>query len=636
MLILRLPIAVLTAIANGLGRRSDGTTFRRFLAAVWLLVALTAGRAAVLSGGDPEMQYFVATVLNLAVAIGFVLLVVAAVTWATIHLLEWLLSASVKRQFRWMVAWNFLRSHREKDVQPTAYAGGERPSNKSLVALGILSLALLCASLFLPQKQFPPSWRAATCPLQTGLGLTALLTLTWWLRPTVAIGRIDRLDRWMARVRIIGSQRPVTTTTFISIVGVGVGVWALTVVLSVMGGFENDLRSKILATTPHVIIQHDEPMEGLGVDPDILQRIQGLPNVSGTIPHIHGDVILSSYDNRNVSLSLKGIRLEDIVGTDHHLIRDIRDGTLDALGSDNGQSSSVQSAVHGSPDDSDDIEPDPISPVAGNTTGQDKTTFPPLFIGSELASSLVVNVGSPVTVVSPREGVGFLGNQPRVKTYRVAGIFHSGMYEFDLKLAYTRLEDAQRFFHMGEAINRIELRLTDVHASDRVVAQANALFESPAVQAMDWKQLNKNLFSALELEKIVMFIVLAFIVLVASFNIVGSLIMIIIEKSKEIAIMRAMGAGPRGIWHVFLLLGSIVGLIGSLSGLIVGLSTCGIIGLFGIPLPRQYYIELLPIHVDWFTTTMVFVSGIALCLLATIFPAKEAARLKLVEGLRYE
>jgi len=112
--------------------------------------------------------------------------------------------------------------------------------------------------------------------------------------------------------------------------------------------------------------------------------------------------------------------------------------------------------------------------------------------------------------------------------------------------------------------------------------------------------------------------------------------MIIIEKSKEIAIMRAMGAGPRGIWHVFLLLGSIVGLIGSLSGLIVGLSTCGIIGLFGIPLPRQYYIELLPIHVDWFTTTMVFVSGIALCLLATIFPAKEAARLKLVEGLRYE
>jgi lipoprotein-releasing system permease protein len=189
---------------------------------------------------------------------------------------------------------------------------------------------------------------------------------------------------------------------------------------------------------------------------------------------------------------------------------------------------------------------------------------------------------------------------------------------------------------MGDDINRIELRLEDVDNSSQVVATIQPTLNAPTLEVLDWKTLNRNLFSALELEKIVMFIVLGFIVLVASFNIIGSLVMIIMEKAKEIAILRSMGANRRRIQWIFLLLGGIVGLIGSLSGLIVGLSTCGVIGFFGIPLPRQYYIELLPVHVDPTTTVMVFIAGIGLCLLATLYPALEAARLKLVEGLRYE
>ncbi len=634
MLILRLPVALLCGIANTFGRRSDRNTFIRLQWLLWLTIGAVCIRAYALGSGDPEMQYFVATVLNLAAAIAFVLLVVAGVTWATINGLERSILGFIRRRFGWMVAWNFLRSHREQSAHPVAYRGGSRPKRGVLIGIGLLALGTGIGLFFVPSARFGPQWKALVAPLQTGFFLSSFLALSWPLRRTVPTGTVDRLDRWMARARTVGSKRPVTTTTFISIVGVGVGVWALIVVLSVMGGFENDLRSKILATSPHVIIQDDEPMEALPLGPDTLQSIQSIPNVTGTVPHVHGDVILSSYDNRNVSLSLKGVRLRDIENTSHHLTRTLREGSLDELRSAPSQEKVTES--NESVEEASSIEPDPIIPDAVEESEFPAPSFPPLYIGSELANSLVVGLGSPVTVVSPREGVGFLGNQPRVKTYRVAGIFHSGMYEFDLKLAYTRLDHAQRFFHMGDSVNKIELRLANVHQSDSVVAQANALFDLPSIQAMDWKALNKNLFSALELEKIVMFIVLAFIVLVASFNIIGTLIMIIIEKSKEIAIMRAMGAGPRGIWRVFLLLGSIIGLIGSLSGLIVGLSTCGIIGLFGIPLPRQYYIEMLPIHVDWLTTTTVFFAGIAICVLATIFPAKEAARLKLVEGLRYE
>jgi ABC-type lipoprotein release transport system permease subunit len=639
MLLLRLPIVVLVMVVNLLWRRSDPQTCRLATLFVWVGAAIQAALAFVGSHGDPDLQYFIATALNLITAIGFVLIVVAVITWSTIRALEWGGQSLIAHNFQWMVAWHFLRSHREPVSTPPGYDGTRPPKTKLLLTLGAVSMLLMGLSFFVPMDMMPNTTRAMMVPLRWALGLSALLWLTWPMRPAPGFGATDWADRLVATFQTHQSTRSVTTTTFISIVGIGVGVWALTVVLSVMSGFENDLRTKILATSPHVVIQDEEPMEGIADEVNLLALARTTSNVNAAIPYVQGDVILSSHENRNVSLVLKGVALEDLENTDHHLNQDLTNGSLDGLSTkpqdDDDEAAKPTPQEDASPT-SEDIEPDVLSPPSSIAGFNTASTHPPLYIGAELASSLIVSVGSEITVVSPKEGVGFLGRQPRAKTFRVAGIFHSGMYEFDLKLAYTKLSDAQRFFNMGDDINRIELRLDDVDDSSQVVATIRPALTAATLEVLDWKTLNRNLFSALELEKIVMFIVLGFIVLVASFNIIGSLVMIIMEKSKEIAILRSMGANRRRIQWIFLLLGGIVGLIGSLSGLIVGLSTCGAIGYFGIPLPRQYYIELLPIHVDPTTTVMVFIAGIGLCLLATLYPAMEAARLKLVEGLRYE
>jgi lipoprotein-releasing system permease protein len=292
----------------------------------------------------------------------------------------------------------------------------------------------------------------------------------------------------------------------------------------------------------------------------------------------------------------------------------------------------------GTESESDDgeIVPAPLPGIDTELNTLGEGLRPGIVLGEELADSLQVDVGNEVTIISPQDGVGFLGVQPKSRSFRVAAIFRTGMYEFDLKLAYCSLSEAQRFFHLDSQVNRIELRLLDVNQSGEILSRVTQVLNNPNLTALDWKSLNKKLFSALALEKIVMFVVLAFIILVASFNIVGSLIMIILEKAKEIAILKSMGATARNTRSVFLVVGAFIGVIGSVAGLMVGLATCWFIHQFGIKLPQQYYIEMLPVHVDPPTITAVFVSAILICLLATVYPASQAARLRPVEGLRFD
>ncbi len=500
-----------------------------------------------------------------------------------------------------------------------------------------------------PWARYVGDLTVAVPALRVSLLVLAAFMVTWPLRRGRPVGTIDWLDRFEAWVKNLPDLLTVTLTTFISIVGVGVGVWALIVVLSVMAGFENDLRSKILATNPHVVIQDSEPMEGIEDFGAKLEALRNLDGVVEAIPYVQGDVIVTSRENRNVSLTLRGIDPEDLANSEHHLSRSIVSGRLDNLLTPERIVPTARWPLRQitgvdvpdpepSPEvaEEGDIEPVPIPGIDTPATSIDEGMRPGILLGEELAASLRVSVGGEVTVVSPRDDAGFLGTQPRARTFRVAGIFNTGMYEFDLKLAYLRLSEAQRFFHMGPDVNRIELRLADVDASGEVLDRVAPLLTTPTLEALDWKQLNRNLFSALALEKLVMFIVLSFIILVASFNVVGSLIMIIMEKTREIAVLKSMGATSAEIRRIFLVLGGFIGGIGSAAGLSVGLMTCAFIRYVGIALPRQYYIEKLPVHVDPATITLIFLAGILLCLLATLYPASEAAEIDPVEGLRAE
>ena len=677
--------SLMHSISNVLWRRSDRRTLG-WVVVVCGLAWLGWSSVVLLGQSTPETQYFAMTGGQLIVVIAIVLLVVAFITWLVMLLFHLGARAIMSRRYELFVGWHFLRSHRAEHHEIRCYEGGRKPHWLLLVTLAALLGGAAYGAGLVAWRQHIGQLSAVVPAARVALAVLAVTLMTWPLRPLQRPGTIGLLDRAAAWLRNLPNLLSVTPTTFISIVGVGVGVWALVVVLSVMAGFENDLRSKILATNPHVVIQDQEPMEGIGDVRPLLESLRRIEGVEAAIPYVQGEVIITSRKNRNVALKLRGIDPAELESADHHLNRDVVSGNIANLlsperivpsarwqlnhtqetGADT-LPSPLELLRAGTGDAPDDIEPTPLgappgpgapappgaeggtdgdrkidiepTPIPGTETVQivnDEGLRPGILLGKELAGSLQVDVGGEVTVVSPRDDAGFLGIQPRARTFRVAGIFHTGMYEFDLKLAYVRMSEAQRFFHLSSDINRIELRLDDPDRSGEVLAAVEKLLSRPSLEALDWKALNRNLFSALQLEKIVMFVVLAFIVLVASFNIIGSLVMIILDKAQEIGILKSMGATRGAVRRLFLVLGGLIGLIGSSAGLAVGWLTCWMIRYIGIQLPRQYYIDKLPVHVDTSTLVLVFVAGIAICLAATLYPAHEAARLEPVEGLRYD
>ena len=655
MLYYRFLVWLVAFVCNALGRRSDGRTLAGASALVlgggllWSVVRIIG------ASSDPELGYFFAIGWQLVGVIVAVLIVIAVFTWLAIEGVELGGRPVLRRNFVLFVSWHFLRSHREADAEETEEPLRKTPPRGHLLAWLALCGAALGTAYGVPWTRalglysLGPVVDAALPAVRWTLWVELALLLSWLPRRQPTAPRRDALDALREVLRPFA--RSVTATTFISIVGVGVGVWALVVVLSVMGGFECDLRAKILSTNPHVVVQDEEPTTGIPAIHDVLSGIRAIPGVAGALPYVQGDVIVSSSSNRNVSLELKGLDPALLPGVDHHLNRDLVAGDLRNLDTpelivptgrwllriEPGAEDDTPAGPDGAPDGDDDIEPAPLPGTEGAPDPSlDEEIRPGILLGQELASSLHVGVGQEVMIISPRDDAGFLGIQPRARAFRVAGIFHTGMYEFDYKLAYCSMSEAQRFFHMGADVNRIEVRLKDVNEAGRVGTAIAALLPPGSLEVRDWKHLNKNLFSALALEKIVMFVVLGFIILVASFNIAGSLVMIILEKAKEIAILRSMGTASRSVHRMFLSLGGFIGLIGSTAGVVLGLSTCAFIRWKGIQLPRQYYIERLPVNVDPMTIGLVFLAGIGICLLMTLYPAREASRLEPVEGLRYE
>ncbi len=395
----------------------------------------------------------------------------------------------------------------------------------------------------------------------------------------------------------------VSLITLISSGGVALGVMALIIVLSVMSGFERDLRDKILGTTAHVVLlQFGE--EGVTQAEALLPRVGQLPHVTGAAPFTLHQVMLTSR---------RGVRGAVLRGIDPKregqvtdLARNMKQGSLDAL----------QSANAG------------------------------IILGKSLAAAVGVGVGDSVNVVSPvGGGVTPLGMAPRVKQFTVVGLFEAGMYEYDAGLAYITIPAAQAFFRMGTSVSGIEIKLDDIYEARQVGRQLQEELGFP-FYTQTWMEMNKNLFSALKLEKTVMFVILVMIVLVAAFGIISTLTMVVMEKTREIAILKSMGATAGGIMRIFMVDGIVIGavgtLLGVLGGLLVTINLDGIVSFaeqtFGInAFPGDvYFLDKLPHQINTPDIVAVVVVSLVISFLATLYPSWQASRLNPVEALRYE
>jgi lipoprotein-releasing system permease protein len=390
-------------------------------------------------------------------------------------------------------------------------------------------------------------------------------------------------------------HKGISFNALISTGGVALGVMALLVVLSVMSGFHEDLQKKILGVNAHVIVL--DYRGTIAEYNDVIKRLEDEKEISSFAPFVLGQVMVSSGKKAH-GVFLKGIKPE------------LESKTTDVF----------KYVKEGNPED--------LPPKNGT---------PGIIIGKELSRSLGVFTGDTINIVSPFGEIGPLGVLPKVKPFRVAAIFEVGMYEYDSNLVFTDIKPAQEFFGMSDGITGIELRLKDIYKASTTRERLQEKLKFP-YYAKDWMQMNRNLFSALKLEKFAMFIILILIILVASFNIISTLIMNVIEKSREIAILKAMGATNKGIMTIFMLQGLLIGIVGTIIGVSCGyllnyvLDTYQIIKL---P-PDVYYLSHLPVKMKLFDFLVVSISAVTISFIATIYPARQAAKLNPVEPLRYE
>ena len=386
-----------------------------------------------------------------------------------------------------------------------------------------------------------------------------------------------------------------------SIIGIGLGVTALITVMSIMNGFQQELRDRILDMTAHVTLS--EQGERLNHWQDLYSVAKQLPHVEGAAPNAMGQGMLTHGDR------VKGV-----------LVRGV-------LPKYEGQVADVESKM-----------------VYGHLSDLKSKDYN-VILGTELANGLGVSVGDKITLVAPQASISPMGVVPRLKRFTVSGLFEVGMHEYDSALAIVHMADAQRVFKMGHQVSALQLRLDDMFAV-RDVREAVAENIDDVLYMRDWTQQHSNFFKAIEMEKRMMFIVLTLIIMVAAFNIVSTMVMVVTDKQKDIAVLRTIGATPGSVQTIFIVQGLIIGTFGAILGVIGGVAISlnidvivpFIEGIFGFKFfPADiYYISKIPSDLHWEDVWIVSGLAFVLTLLATIYPARRASKIQPAEALRYE
>ena len=404
----------------------------------------------------------------------------------------------------------------------------------------------------------------------------------------------------------------VSIITFISIFGIFLGVAALIIVLAVMNGFETDLRTKILGIKSHIELTADIGGSMKNYT-KVQELITGTEGVVASTPFIYTQAMIRS-GNGVSGVVIRGLDTQSAFQVIN--LGKIREGSIEYLNK----------------------IPQELSRKYNEQIGG-------IVIGKEMARNMGIFLYDTITIISPVGISTPMGMMPRMKKFAVVGIFESGFYEYDSTLAYLSLRNCQDFLQMGDSVTGIDIKVDDIYKADSIARRIQSKLGFP-FWANNWMQMNKNLFAALKLEKRVMFIILSLIVLVAAFNIISALIMIVMEKSKDIAILKSMGATSRGIMKIFIYQGLIVGVIGTFLGCIAGLSVAlnlqkvslfvEKIFHFKILPGDVYYLSELPSQVNYGDVIIIIIGTLIVCFLSTIYPSLRASRLDPAEALRYE
>jgi lipoprotein-releasing system permease protein len=408
---------------------------------------------------------------------------------------------------------------------------------------------------------------------------------------------------WMVALRYLRARRKegfISVIAGFSFLGITLGVATLIIVMAVMNGFRQELFDKMLGLNGHVVVHSLDP-NFTNYD-DIAGKIRAVPGVKYALPLIEGQVMVSTTTSSTGAL-VRGLRETDLKEL-KAVSGNIRFGTLDGFDNKDG-----------------------------------------VALGTRLANDLNVKVGDYVTLLTPRGASTALGTAPRVKRYPVVAIFEIGMSEYDSSILFMPLAEAQRYFSHPDSVTVLEVVLD---SPDEVSDLGPKILETGGrtIYVSDWRQRNATFFTALQVERNVMFLILALIVLVAALNIISGLIMLVKDKGRDIAILRTMGASRGSVMRIFFITGASIGIVGTLAGLLLGVLVCAnierlreFIGwitdteLFS---PELYYLSQLPAEMDTGETVSVVIMALVLAVLATLYPSWRASRLDPVEALRYE
>jgi lipoprotein-releasing system permease protein len=394
--------------------------------------------------------------------------------------------------------------------------------------------------------------------------------------------------------------------TSVSVLGVALGVAALTVVLAVTTGFQKQFRDKVLGVNAHVIVMKSQVT--FAEYRDVMKTAQEIdPEVIAVQPFIFAEMLATRGKGELSGVAIKGVdpeRVGAVLDLEKHMEAP---GTVRSLAQ---------------------------RPGPGE--------LPPIIMGKELAHKLKAKVGDEVTVVVPLSNIDFdtwraKSSAPRTRKFRVTGIFYSGFDEYDRRLMYAALEDTQELVGRGDQVMGIELKVKDVDRAEEIAAKLEKALGGPPYQVQDWYELNHNLFTALNLQKLALVIILTLIIVVAAVNMVSALTMMVTDKTREIAILKSMGATSGSVAQVFQIVGLAIGGVGTLIGVGIGLAICYVVASYGYHLdPKVYLIDRLPIEVRSLEVLLVAGITMVISLFATVAPASSASALRPVEGLRYD